>query len=195
MQFLVQVYDWYHAGDDSLRVESPAAFPAADVTTPDFSDEHSATFTVSVTGATPPQSGSIEMLITAVSEKTGYGGFIPGASVSAYFFASAAVDDEAPPQPTEAPWPRFHRDYGCKGLTDVVGTLNSTPKWNFNTGGALSEGIAIDDEGTAYFGSCSGSFYAVKADGSQKWSYGPTIDHIKSSPASMPLGMFSLGPT
>jgi outer membrane protein assembly factor BamB len=193
LKLLLRVYDWYHAGDDTLRVESPGAFPAVDVTTPDFSDEHSATYTVSVTEATPPQSGSIELFITAASEKTGYGGLIPGASVAAYFFASAAVDDQAPPEPEDQPWPRFHRDYGCKGLTDIVGTLNSTPKWNFDTGGALSEGIAIDDEGTAYFGSCSGSFYAVKADGGKKWSYAPSTDHIKSSPSFDGLGHVFFG--
>lgn len=183
LELLVQVYDWYNAGSNSIRVESPGVFTAIDVSTPDISDENSATFAASVTDATPPYAESIELLITVESEASGYGGFITGKAVSSYFFRDVSVDDEEPVVQEEHPWPRFHRDYGCQGRAEVAGTLNSTPKWTFDTGGALSEGIAIDDQGTAYFGSCSGYIYAVDANGNLVWDYGNTADHVKSSPS------------
>jgi len=49
---------------------------------------------------------------------------------------------------------------------------DGTLKWDFNADGHWIDcPIAIDKDGTIYFGSAYGTFYAVNPDGSEKWNY------------------------
>jgi len=58
-------------------------------------------------------------------------------------------------------------------------------KWHFETECAVSQSLAVDNQGTIYFGSDDKHLYAVKSDGSLKWKF-ETNDLIKSAPVIGP---------
>jgi outer membrane protein assembly factor BamB len=61
----------------------------------------------------------------------------------------------------------------------AYGTQASTQLWSFDTGQLITSGVAVDVEGTAYFGAWDNNIYAVRADGSLKWKF-QTTAHIES---------------
>jgi hypothetical protein len=72
---------------------------------------------------------------------------------------------------------------------------DGTTEWIYpiNNNGAVLSGFqlsspAIGDDGTIYFGSKDTGFYALNADGSEKWIDTPTSSSITSSPAIGPDG-------
>ncbi|MFC1574371.1 leucine-rich repeat domain-containing protein, partial [Candidatus Latescibacterota bacterium] len=71
----------------------------------------------------------------------------------------------------DSPWPKFHKDLRNTGR--VTGTEAPTYQlsWRYLTGGKIASSAAIESDGTLYFGSHDGYFYAVNTDGSLKWRY------------------------
>jgi outer membrane protein assembly factor BamB len=71
------------------------------------------------------------------------------------------------------------------GMLTAMDTETGDKIWEFPTGAGITSSPAIDSEGTIYIGSLDGSLYAVRPDGTLKWSYDdvPTDGSIHSSPA------------
>lgn len=92
----IDVYDWFDAGLNTVKVESPGNFIAMTVSTPDSTGDGYATYLVDVTDASPAAPGEIDILISIVSEEEDFGGFIPGTNTTAYFTHSTTVAGDVP---------------------------------------------------------------------------------------------------
>ncbi len=90
------------------------------------------------------------------------------------------------------PWPMMGHDYQGTGRSEYAGPSVCSEKWNYPTGGAVVDSMAIDSDGNVYFGSNSGSIYAIDTDGNLVWSH-PTGDHVKSAPALGPTNELYIG--
>ena len=81
-------------------------------------------------------------------------------------------------------WPMFHHDVFHTGIGDFNGSQGAWEYWNFSTGGEVRSSPAIAEDGTVYFGSYDGTFYALYPNGTEKWAYHPDASPvIASSPA------------
>ena len=96
----IDVYDWYNAALNTVKVESPGNFAPATSATPIGGGAGFSTYEIEVLNATPAQ-GSISLLISGESESIGYGNLLPGKTVTAYFIHDAKVAGKPPnPPPT-----------------------------------------------------------------------------------------------
>ena len=86
----IDLWDHYDAALNTIFADSPGNFSAVGPVAPTGGGAGYSTYQVDITSATPSQ-GSIDVLITALSEKTGYGDLLPGKTVSAYFIYTAEV--------------------------------------------------------------------------------------------------------
>ena len=70
----------------------------------------------------------------------------------------------------DSPWPTFHGNDKRDGLSSYDTThINGTVKWIFKAQAAIESSPAIGNDGTVYFGSHDGYFYAVDKEGILKW--------------------------
>jgi len=99
LKLQVDVYDWFNAGLNTVRVESPGNFDMVESPTPTGGGPGYSTYGIDITDATPA-AGQIELLVSVVSEKADFEGFIPGTNITAYFTHSAPVAEEPPTQPS-----------------------------------------------------------------------------------------------
>jgi outer membrane protein assembly factor BamB len=66
----------------------------------------------------------------------------------------------------------FHGDLRHTGLSPYdTSHVDGTEKWSFETGGGIESSPAIGADGTVYFGSHDGYFYALNPDGTEKWRF------------------------
>lgn len=70
-----------------------------------------------------------------------------------------------------SPWPTFRRDVRNSGQSPIAAVYGGDAPWAFETGDEVLSTPVIDDQGVAYFGSTDHNFYAVAADGSERWRY------------------------
>ncbi|OFZ79752.1 MAG: hypothetical protein A2583_06915 [Bdellovibrionales bacterium RIFOXYD1_FULL_53_11] len=70
-----------------------------------------------------------------------------------------------------SPWPMWRRCPSNNSRTMMVGPDAPEVKWSFTTGGEVRTTPVIAADGTIYFGSLDGKFYALNPDGTQKWFY------------------------
>jgi len=100
LKLQVDVYDWFNAGSNKVRVESPGNFDMAESSTPTGGGADYSTYEIEIDDATPA-ADEIGLLISVVSEKADFEGFIPGTNATAYFTHSASVAEEPynPPSP------------------------------------------------------------------------------------------------
>ena len=88
-------------------------------------------------------------------------------------------------------WPMLNHDIAHTGTTDVNGPPLPIEYWNFSTSDMASS-PTIGPDGTIYFGSMNGEFYALNSDSSLKWNY--TVGaNITSSPAIAEDGTIYFG--
>ncbi|MFH1770135.1 MAG: PQQ-binding-like beta-propeller repeat protein [archaeon] len=66
-----------------------------------------------------------------------------------------------------------------KYSTDIE---NPSLKWKFDAGDGIESSVAIGNDGTIYFGTFSGKFYALNPDGSIKWTFTKKDEQYRSSP-------------
>lgn len=72
--------------------------------------------------------------------------------------------------PIDSAWPMASHDNHHTGLSQYNTASNpGVEKWRFKSEGAVDTGIAIDVDGTLYFGDFGGRLYALNPDGSLKW--------------------------
>ncbi len=91
----IDVYDWFNAGMNTVKIESPDSFTIAASALPTGGGAGYSTYEIEIMDATPDE-GSIDILISVESEAAGYGGLLPGETVTAYFLYSATVVVEPP---------------------------------------------------------------------------------------------------
>jgi hypothetical protein len=89
----IDVYDWFNPELNTMTVESPNNFDPVGPIGPSGGGVGYSTFEVDITNATPQQQDSIDLLITVNCEEEGYGGFLPGKTVAAYFLHTATVGE------------------------------------------------------------------------------------------------------
>ena len=106
----------------------------------------------------------------------------------------ASAANKAPAPPAKAPtlqvatggsqgWTTFRGNSARTGQADINGPRTADVKWVFRTRGRLYADAAVTPDGnTIYVGSHDHRFYALNADGTQRWSF-DTGDKIWSSPA------------
>lgn len=83
-----------------------------------------------------------------------------------------------------------------EGLVILTPTYNSQQSRLFPTTGAVSSGPAFQGDGTLYFGSEEGTFYALDAQGNLKWQYsgqGEPLGAIQTSPVMDFMGNVYVG--
>ncbi len=95
LSLAVDVYDWFNAELNTVRIESPGNFPVIESTTIIDGGLGYSTYQIDVTDATPGE-GSIDLLISVESETVGYGDLLPGKPVTVYFMHTSTVAAEAP---------------------------------------------------------------------------------------------------
>ncbi len=148
----IDVYDWYNADMNTVRVESPGNFAMTESAIAIGGGAGYSTYAIDITDATPAE-GSIDLLISIESDSIGYGGLLPGKPVTSYFTKSVAVSDEAPPSGS--------------GWVDAWGNPGYDCGW----------AVAADEDGNAYVsgntnigGNGQDAFLAKYApDGTQSW--------------------------
>jgi outer membrane protein assembly factor BamB len=101
LHLLIDVYDWFNAGLNTVQVESADNFEPALASTPIDGGPGYSTYQVDIIDAHPVTAGIIDLFITVESDAVGYGDLLPGEPVCAYFFSLAMVDDKKPEQPPE----------------------------------------------------------------------------------------------
>jgi len=97
----IELWDHFDAGHNMIYVESPGNFDPVGPIGAGPVTQYSAVYEVNILSATPAE-GSIDILITAESDSTGYQGLLPGEPVSAYFIYTAAVGSGSPDEPPVA---------------------------------------------------------------------------------------------
>ncbi len=91
----IDVYDWFNADMNTVRVESPGNFTMTESSTAIGGGPGYSTYEVDITNTTPAE-GSIDLLVSIVSEEENWGEFITGVNTTAYFTYSADVVTETP---------------------------------------------------------------------------------------------------
>jgi hypothetical protein len=91
LELLIDVYDHFNSELNTISIESPANFPFVESTSPVGGGDGYSSYEISTFDATPAQD-SIDVLISVVSEE-GYGGYIPGENVTAYFTLNVPVGE------------------------------------------------------------------------------------------------------
>jgi len=141
----IDVYDWYNADLNEVKVESPGNFAPVTSTAPTGAGIGYSTYEVDIQNATPG-AGSIDLFISVGSESIGYGDLLPGKVVTAYFTYTADVG-------TEEPLKVIYVDD-----SNDTGNEDGTQAHPYNT---IQEGLAaatagyyvlVDDSGNNYTG-------------------------------------------
>jgi len=91
----VDVYDWFDAELNTVRVESPGNFTLVESAVTTGGGVGYSTYELDITGATPAPA-EIDLLISVISEDEDFGGFIPGVNTTAYFTYTADVSGDTP---------------------------------------------------------------------------------------------------
>jgi hypothetical protein len=95
LKLSIDVYDWFNAGMNTVRVESPSNFPMVESAAPIGGGEGYSTYEIEILDATPAPT-EIKLLISVISEEENFGGFLTGVNTTAYFTHSADVSPESP---------------------------------------------------------------------------------------------------
>ena len=96
LRLAIDVYDWFNADANIVRVESPGNFTIVSSSTPSGGGDGYSTYEVDITDTTLTSANDIELLITVESDQVGYGGLLPGKTVSSYFTHTTPVSYEPP---------------------------------------------------------------------------------------------------
>jgi len=185
LSLLIDVYDWYSAGLNVVKVESPWNFNPVTSLTPIGGGEGCSTYSIDITDATPGL-GSIDILISVESENIGYGGVLPGKPVTAYFTHTAPVASSPPGwqlvledpvqiiDPVHGDWPQLDDFsptigetadesllvlwYAVNDTHDVVGEYEGGSNW-----GSKLYSFTSDNSGTSW-GAGLGEHFGVGAE-------------------------------
>jgi len=177
----VDVYDWYNAELNTVKVESPGNFAPVTSTTPISGGEGFSTYEIEILDATPAQE-SISLFISVESEAVGYGDVLPGKPVTAYFDYAAAVSDVSPV--TDSIWWQSHMynldNIGWNPTATMPDPSALKQQWNaplvgykFTTPVVADEKIFFSTNGTygSYWETSGMTFYCYDlASGDPIWN-------------------------
>ncbi len=90
LELSIDVYDWFNASLNAVKVESPGSFSSVISAFPTGGGTGYSTYEIDIASATPPP-GSMELLISVISEIPDFQGFINGVNTTAYFAYTAEV--------------------------------------------------------------------------------------------------------
>ncbi len=153
LSLLIDVWDHYDAGMNTVKIESYGNFLPLSESVATGGGECYSTYQLDIADATPA-AGTIDLLVSVISEEMDYGGMLAGEPVTAYFTYTATVDDEAPVQDDFHEWwagigynhynlsrnPTVE-DLDPASLTLEWSNTTSFPAHSFNTGGpAIADG-------------------------------------------------------
>jgi outer membrane protein assembly factor BamB len=91
------------------------------------------------------------------------------------------------------PWAMFGQNAQHTFRSPYLGPQTNTVRWSFPTGGTVSTSPAIGGDGTVYFGSQDGTFYAINPDGTLKWTFTSGGAYSNVSPALAADGTVYIG--
>ena len=74
----------------------------------------------------------------------------------------------------DTPWPTFQENNNHTGQSNYTGPQTNNIKWTYTTGKSIVGSPVIGVDGTIYVGSSDNKLYALKPDGTLKWSYATT---------------------
>lgn len=69
-----------------------------------------------------------------------------------------------------AVWPMLGGALAHPATSTFLGPATNTLAWSFQANSSIDGGAAIDSDGSLYFGSANGRFYAVEQNGQLRWS-------------------------
>jgi len=141
LRLSVDVYDWFDADLNTVRVEWPGKLPVSESTTVTGGGDGFSTYEVEIIGATPDV-GETEMLISVISGQENFAGFIPGTNTAAYFTCTAPVSAESPTVWART-WGGVDGDQGND--VDVDGFGNSYITGSFRDTVDFDPGTGIDN--------------------------------------------------
>jgi len=123
----IDVYDWFNAGHNTVKVESPENFTIQTSSTPAGGCAGYSTYEIDIVDATPSPD-NINLLIHIASDSVGYAGLLPGKNVTAYFTRTVAVSNEPPIQGNgwARTWGGGGSDFGYSVDTDSSGNIYAT---------------------------------------------------------------------
>ena len=125
---------------------------------------------------------SVALLLTAI---TAYYVAITPAIFTAIFLLVTIIPISA--QLADSPWPMHYHDLKHTSRSQYKGPDSPILKWKTYTGGNNHSPPVIGIEGTIFVGIDEYGFesflYAIKPDGSIKWSLNLNENYIESSPA------------
>ncbi len=188
LTLLVDVYDWFNADMNTVKIESSGNFPVTAVSTATSGGVGYSTYEIEITDATPQNSGDIELFITATCEVDAFGGLLPGKLQASYAFHTVLVDDESPQEETTE-WITLQHDARHSGLADVNGPQTNSVKYTqlHMTGNGVN---VLTGPGAGIYGTFFGSIYANRplyavdrTDGSLIWSEdydGPESTYVRA---------------
>jgi outer membrane protein assembly factor BamB len=92
----------------------------------------------------------------------------------------------------DSAWPMYCHDTRHTGRSPYSTADSCTEKWRFEAECWIIGGIAIDNDGTIYFGDYCYYVYAINPDGTEKWRY-KTGGEIWATPAIAEDGTIYIG--
>lgn len=95
LSLAIDVYDWFNADMNTVRIESPGNFTMIESTTIIDGGPGYSTYQIDITDATPSE-GSIDLFISIISEQENWQEFISGVNTTSYFTHSVGVGTELP---------------------------------------------------------------------------------------------------
>ncbi len=173
----IDVYDWFNADMNTVRVESPGNFAIVESASASGGGEGYSTYEIEITGATPAE-GSIELLISVESDVVGYGGLLPGEPVTAYFTHS--VDVSAEPPITDNGWVVT---FGDTGTEYILGYGIDSQGGKYSCGYFFDQTNLDPDGNDPHPGVGGGNMWFNKLDKNGKFEWGytwPSIDGYHS---------------
>ncbi len=143
------VYDWFNADMNTVRLDSPGNFPMTESATATGGGTGYSTYQIDILDATPGET-TIDILVTAECEATGYGDLLPGKTQALYTMISVPVDNEAPPVETDPEeWACFQynaANIGRNPNTQGFDPDNYMQKWYQDDTGRKYTGLAVTDD-------------------------------------------------
>ena len=124
----IDVYDWFNAGLNTVKIESPGNFSMQSSSIPTGAGSGFSTYTIDITTATPAEN-SIDLLVHVESDAAGYGGLLPDETVTAYFTHTSDVSSETPAD--DIGWART---WGSTASDMVYGVAEDSAKNVYTTG-------------------------------------------------------------
>lgn len=173
MNLLIDVWDHFEIDFNQVHAESLAGIPLTSTLTPVESGEGYCRYELELSGDELTMNGDAELLITVQSEVSGYGGFLPGKPVCAYFMHTFNIGDEATAPDcslADTPCPKWRYDLRNTGRSNYTGPT-SLPVTEWAVGGESGWSAIVLPNGNFFYPDRENQeFRAINANGQIVWT-------------------------